>query len=325
MSRELILMRHGKGFPRGDGDDRARELKDRGKRAAQRLGVWMWQQDLRPDHVCCSPAERALVSAEKCCKAMALGVAGLVRDERLYPGSCEALREVLSAVPGNARRTLLVGHKSGLLDLVQHLAGPDASKLPTSLPTATLVHLQMPDDWTDLPPGCAQVLRVMRGRDLEPGFPFPAPDGSERRDRPAYYYTQSAVIPFRVDAGRCEVLVVRSSKQNHWVVPKGVATPGVSLEESAQEEAFEEAGVEGEVLAGEVGRFHVDKWGATCTVRVFLMRVTRELPESEWEESHRGREWLAPDAAAERVRNPQLARMIAELSGRPDLVAACAG
>ncbi len=322
MSRELLLMRHGKAMPGGPEGDLARELRDPGKRACQRLGVWLWQQDLRPDHAVCSPAERALVSAEKCLKAMAIGAGGLVRDARLYPGSLDALHDALADVPADAGRVLLVGHKPGMLELVRHLIGSGGAEILSSLPTATLVHLRMPDDWNGLKPGCASLLRVQRGKDLEPGFPFPAPDGTERRDRPAYYYTQSAVIPYRVRDDGIEVLVVRSSKKNHWVVPKGVATPGESLQESAREEALEEAGVEGNVLDAEVGRFQVDKWGSTCTVSVFLMQVTRELPESEWEESHRGREWLPPAAAAARVRDPELAGMIAALAGREDLVPA---
>lgn len=53
-------------------------------------------------------------------------------------------------------------------------------------------------------------------------------------------------------------------------------------------EAWEEAGVEGEVEQGKLGRYHYEKWGAQCDVTVYAMRVVREVPEREWEESHRG-------------------------------------
>ena len=49
--RELLILRHGKSdWDTGDTDFR-RPLKNRGKRAAQRMGVWLWQQELRPDLV----------------------------------------------------------------------------------------------------------------------------------------------------------------------------------------------------------------------------------------------------------------------------------
>lgn len=64
MPRELLLLRHGKSDWDTDTDDFNRPLKDRGKRGAQRVGVWLLRQGLLPDLVIASPAERALVTAE---------------------------------------------------------------------------------------------------------------------------------------------------------------------------------------------------------------------------------------------------------------------
>lgn len=318
MARELLLVRHGKATQDPSYEDFARPLKDRGKRDAQRLGVWLWQQDLRPDHVVASPAERALVTAEKCCKAMDLPAACIVRDERLYLAYVETVLRVLAEVPGDTQRVLLVGHNPFCEELLEHLV----ARLPT-LPlheqrfkTATLAHIGLPDDWRELPAGCGTLLRLQHGRSLPRGFPYPAPFGGEQRERPAYYYQQSAVIPYRVRKGRLQVLVVGSSKRNHWVVPKGVSGPGHTLQESAREEAREEAGVQGEVLDEVLGEFTVEKWGATCNVQVFPMRVTGQIPDAEWEERHRGREWLACAEAAARVDNRALAEMIRQLPQR---------
>jgi len=75
MSRELLLLRHGKSDWNSGVTDFRRPLKDRGKRGAQRMGTWLWQQDLRPDLILSSPAERALTTAHKCCKSMGQGEA----------------------------------------------------------------------------------------------------------------------------------------------------------------------------------------------------------------------------------------------------------
>jgi phosphohistidine phosphatase len=40
------------------------------------------------------------------------------------------------------------------------------------------------------------------------------------------------------------------------------------------------------------------------------MEVTRILPEEEWEERHRGREWVSPESAAERLRQPELGPLV---------------
>jgi phosphohistidine phosphatase len=149
---------------------------------------------------------------------------------------------------------------------------------------------------------------------MDKKFPFPDENGTEMRDRPAYYYSQSSVIPYRVNDGKLEILVVMSSKRKHWVLPKGISEPALSLQESAAKEALEEAGIEGEVAEKAIGSYTYEKWGAQCTVNVYPMRVTRELPEKQWRESHRGREWLAPKLAIKKIKQTELKPMIQALA-----------
>lgn len=65
MRREFLLLRSGKAYSATGLEDFQRPLKDRGKRNAQRMAVWLQQQGLVPNHIVSSPAERALVTAEK--------------------------------------------------------------------------------------------------------------------------------------------------------------------------------------------------------------------------------------------------------------------
>jgi len=316
MTRELLLLRHGKSDWDTGVDDYHRPLKDRGKRGAQRIGVWLAQQKMVPDFIVTSPAERALVTAQKVCKAMGDGDAGIQRDKRIYAADIDELLAVLGDCPQEAGRIMLVGHNPGLEELLVWLtrdAVPvtDDGKL---LPTATLARLQMPADWQALTAGCACLDSITRPGTLPKKFPYPAPDGKERRDRPAYYYTQSSVIPYRVRDGKLEVLVIASSKKHHLVVPKGIKDPGLSPRESAAKEALEEAGIEGEVAETALGSYTCEKWGATCTVAVYPMKVTRVIPEEEWEESHRGREWVTPDVAASRLKQQELRPLVIKLA-----------
>ena len=316
MTRELLLLRHGKSDWDTGVDDYHRPLKDRGKRGAQRIGVWLAQQKMVPDFIVTSPAERALVTAQKVCKAMGDGDAGIQRDKRIYAADIDELLAVLGDCPQEAGRVMLVGHNPGLEELLVWLAieavpEPDDGKL---LPTATLARLQMPADWQALTTGCARLNSITRPGTLPKKFPYPSPDGKERRDRPAYYYTQSSVIPYRVRDGKLEVLVIASSKKHHLVVPKGIKDPGLSPRESAAKEALEEAGIEGEIAEAALGSYTCEKWGATCTVAVYPMKVTRVIPEEEWEESHRGREWVTPDVAASRLKQQELRPLVIKLA-----------
>jgi phosphohistidine phosphatase len=83
MTRELLLLRHGKSDWGAGLEDFYRPLKDRGKRGAQRVGVWLARQEWIPDLIISSPAERALVTAEKACKAMGIDASGIRQDKRI--------------------------------------------------------------------------------------------------------------------------------------------------------------------------------------------------------------------------------------------------
>jgi phosphohistidine phosphatase len=316
MARELMLLRHGKSDWSQQVEDFKRPLKDRGKRGAQRLGVWLLQQRLQPDFVISSPAERAIVTAQKTVKTMGGDAKAIKQDRRIYAANVNELLAVLSNVPPDSKRVLLVGHNPGLELLTEYLQGehiplPSDGKL---IPTGTLVLIEMPDDWGDLKAGDGELLSIVRPSSMDKKFPYPDEHGTEMRDRPAYYYKQSSVIPYRIEDGKSEILVVMSSKRKHWVLPKGISEPALSLQESAAKEALEEAGIEGEVAQEPIGSYSYEKWGAECRVSVFPMRVTREIPENEWQENHRGREWLAPKEAMKRIKQAELKPMIQALA-----------
>ena len=319
MTRELLLLRHGKSDRSADLADFDRPLKERGKRDAQRMGIWLAQQDLPPDLVVSSPAECAAYTAEYLLNTMGLGAENIRNDQRVYGAGLDDLLAVLAECPVDARRVMLVGHNPGLELLLEYLVArglphiPDDGKL---LPTAALARLAMPEDWNGLEQGTAELLSLTRAGSLPQKFPFPSPRGSELRDLPAYYYTQSAVIPYRMNQGHLEILVISSRKRKHFVVPKGIKEPDLTPQASAAKEAWEEAGVEGRVDAEPIGTYAYEKWGGTCKVTVYPMEVTREAAEEEWEERYRGRHWLTPELAAQWLRQPELGPMVLALAAR---------
>ncbi len=125
---------------------------------------------------------------------------------------------------------------------------------------------------------------------------------------PEHFYTQSAVLPYRILDGRVEILLVSSRRKKRWVLPKGVVETGLSAVDSAVKEAWEEAGLEGLATSHTVGTYRYEKWGGVCTVQVFPLQVER-LSES-WPESTRDRRWFAPQEAARRVQEPDLKRLM---------------
>ncbi|MFZ2168878.1 MAG: histidine phosphatase family protein [Methylococcaceae bacterium] len=167
MNRELWLLRHGKSNRNLAMDDFDRPLKKRGKRDAERMGVWLQQQQLIPDRIISSPAKRAISTAKLVHKVMAVEGLGIMQDKRLYQEGFERLKSALAEIPLEVSRVLLVGHNPELEDLLIHLAGaaslPDTDKL---LPTAALARLIMPDDWSHLDAGCAKFLSITCAKSL---------------------------------------------------------------------------------------------------------------------------------------------------------------
>jgi 8-oxo-dGTP pyrophosphatase MutT (NUDIX family) len=137
--------------------------------------------------------------------------------------------------------------------------------------------------------------------------------------KPAYWYQQSAVIPYRLTAQSAteppgvEILLITSRKRRRWVIPKGIVEPGLSPLASAVKEAYEEAGIRGIPSDAAVGSYEYEKWGGRCRVAVFLLEVTEEL--AAWPEDRlRDRAWLPVAEAARRVREPELQHMFRNLA-----------
>lgn len=121
-------------------------------------------------------------------------------------------------------------------------------------------------------------------------------------------YQQSAVIPYRIKNGKIEVLLITSSTGKRWVIPKGMIEPFMTPQTSAAKEAWEEAGIVGQVLPTLMGTYEYQKGGGTCQVEVFLMQVKTVL--EVWPEaSVRKRQWVSVKQAVKRVEEVELKRI----------------
>lgn len=129
---------------------------------------------------------------------------------------------------------------------------------------------------------------------------------------------QYAALPWR-KAQDLEILLITSRETRRWVIPKGWPIPKHSAAESAAQEAYEEAGIRGEMTAEAIGHYSYRKrlrGGAKQLFRVdvFGMEVSEVL--DLWPEAHeRARQWLSPLEAANRVDEPELAVLIRTFAG----------
>ena len=129
---------------------------------------------------------------------------------------------------------------------------------------------------------------------------------------------QVAALCLRKGPSGLEVLLVRSLDTGRWIIPKGWPMPGRTLAQAAATEAWEEAGVEGDVDPDACATYGYQKrqrgglrW--TCQVQVFRLRVAR-LADSFPEAGRRERKWFAAAKAAKKVSEPELRAYLAGLT-----------
>jgi phosphohistidine phosphatase len=163
MTHELLLLRHAKSDWSVEMDDFSRPLKKRGRRAAKQIGRWLYNQNLIPDVILCSPAMRTLSTAQRVCRQLDIDESAIIFDPRIYEADTLTLLEILKT-SGHEQRVLLVGHNPGLEDLLLRLI-PDPVPLSANgkcLPTAALAHLSFEGGWAELTDGCAKLVTLIR-------------------------------------------------------------------------------------------------------------------------------------------------------------------
>jgi 8-oxo-dGTP pyrophosphatase MutT (NUDIX family) len=143
------------------------------------------------------------------------------------------------------------------------------------------------------------------------------------------FIAQAAAIPYRIDrrTGQVEVLLIRRrdpakgkadvkgkpDAKAKWGIPKGSVDPGLNHEDAAHMEAMQEAGVDGPLSDEPVGAFTYAKYGGTCLVQVYAMRVTKI--RDHWDEDReRLREWFPILQAAGIVGREAVGRLIRRLA-----------
>lgn len=172
--KRLTLLRHAK----SDWLDRSlrdfdRPLNARGMRGAKAMGLYAAEKKMVFDAVVASPAVRVTETIDHFEAAFGHTL-NPDWDRRIYLASSVTLIDVLRGMPDNAGHVLMVGHNPGLEDLVFDLVPDDGSSplrdvVEEKFPTAALATLDLAiDHWAELDNNKAQLVELIRPRDLDP-------------------------------------------------------------------------------------------------------------------------------------------------------------
>ncbi len=149
--KTLLILRHAKSSWKDETlPDFDRPLNKRGQEDAPRMGKLLHDQDLVPDLIISSDAQRARTTTEMVAEESHYeGEITFLRD--LYAAEPEAYLDALARLGGETACVMVVGHNPGLEELLQELTGEYQP-----LPTAALAQVTLPlKHWSELDPSAA--------------------------------------------------------------------------------------------------------------------------------------------------------------------------
>jgi phosphohistidine phosphatase len=163
--KRLLLLRHGEAeSAQAAASDFDRALTAHGRRQALEAAQHLQSAQYLPEAIVASPALRTRESA-LIVAAQLLRLQALQFDPRAYPGSPEALLQLIRTVPGESQTLLLVGHNPGLSVLARRLAAvcpaePPAQELP-ELSTGELRCIELSaSGWSQIDSEVSRVVRL---------------------------------------------------------------------------------------------------------------------------------------------------------------------
>lgn len=125
---------------------------------------------------------------------------------------------------------------------------------------------------------------------------------------------QLGALPIKQrDDGTPVILLITSRERGRWIIPKGWPIEGKSWGEAAAVEAWEEAGVRGEVSHHVFGHFRYLKLEESeeRKIRVDVYRLVVREEEADWPEGdERKRQWFTVDEALVLLDDRELAELI---------------
>ena len=126
---------------------------------------------------------------------------------------------------------------------------------------------------------------------------------------------QVAALCHRGQGAARRYLLITSRDTGRWIVPKGWPIRGLSSNETALQEAWEEAGVKkGQASSAPIGTYTYGKrqnTGWTIQVKTLVYSVSvQHLAETYPEVHQRTRKWVTAGEAANLVNEPELKQIL---------------
>lgn len=132
--------------------------------------------------------------------------------------------------------------------------------------------------------------------------------------------SQAGAIPWRRRGSALEVLLITSRSSGRWLFPKGNIDPGALARETALQEAWEEAGVAGDLAPRAIGSYSAFKTlpaGGVQPTIVEMYPLQVATCEDDWpERGERERRWTPAPEATDLVTEQGLKILLIQMRAR---------
>ncbi len=145
MTFKLYIVRHAKAMDKAvDMTDAQRELSTTGLRQATHVGQYLKSEQMIPNVIICSTANRALTTATIIAEQLDISDDSLILKDTLYEASVRTLLQLVNVFQSGWKNVVLVAHNPGLHYFVEYITGDVLDKLGTGGVAEICFEL---DDW----------------------------------------------------------------------------------------------------------------------------------------------------------------------------------
>jgi phosphohistidine phosphatase len=152
--KKLILIRHAEAEPETEElQDFERPLTTFGKQNAAEMATLLLNQSSFPQTIICSPALRALTTAQ--IFTATLGLKEAETNLKIYEANADTLFQLINQLNDQYETVGLVGHNPGVSNLLYYLT----SKI-TTMPTCASAEVELEaDSWAEVTGNCGELVQ----------------------------------------------------------------------------------------------------------------------------------------------------------------------
>lgn len=146
--KRVVIVRHGKSVPFGYDDDFSRDLRERGKKDAEKISSELQQQGMKPDSMISSPAKRAIKTARIFAENLNFNKKDIIQNQDIYDGlTTSEFLELIHDLPEDTEIAFFFGHNPGFYYFVNNLLQNFDGDMPTCSTVAIDFNV---DSWDEI-------------------------------------------------------------------------------------------------------------------------------------------------------------------------------